>query len=92
MLSHCSICGKQDERLFWHEGNNALPVNDGRCCDQCDKTVVLLARMDALRTYSKEELIQADFGIPEIVFQWDEVLDWWDAYRNRKREVNDGKK
>jgi hypothetical protein len=32
----CSICGgsivKNSE---WHGGNNAEPVNDGRCCDVC---------------------------------------------------------
>jgi len=60
----CSICNKPIEVTTWGwaEGNNAEPINDGRCCDTCDMTVVLPARMEALRTYSKKALIQAEWG------------------------------
>jgi hypothetical protein len=37
----CSICGKP----FAEWGNNAQPVNDGRCCDLCNITVVVPARL-----------------------------------------------
>jgi hypothetical protein len=37
----CSICGKNYHR--W--GNNAQPVNDGRCCDDCNATEVIPARI-----------------------------------------------
>lgn len=37
----CSICGK--EYTGW--GNNARPVNNGRCCDECNTKVVIPARM-----------------------------------------------
>lgn len=37
----CSICGKQ----FMEYGNNARPVNDGICCDECNYTVVIPTRM-----------------------------------------------
>ena len=37
----CSICGK--EYSGW--GNNAQPVNDGRCCDDCNTTAVIPARL-----------------------------------------------
>lgn len=32
----CSICG----HLYTGHGNNAWPVNPGRCCDSCDLIVV----------------------------------------------------
>ena len=25
---------------FWYEGNNALPLADGRCCDTCNGIVI----------------------------------------------------
>lgn len=37
----CSICGQQ----FHEFGNNARPVNDGRCCNYCDEHVVIPARI-----------------------------------------------
>ena len=37
----CSICGK--EYTGW--GNNAQPVNDGRCCDECNANVVIPTRI-----------------------------------------------
>ena len=30
---------------YWYHGNNALPVADGKCCDNCNKTVVIPERM-----------------------------------------------
>jgi len=32
----CSICGV----VFKAWGNNAAPINDGRCCDECNGMVV----------------------------------------------------
>ena len=29
----------------WGQGNNAQPIMDGRCCDPCDDTYVLFARL-----------------------------------------------
>jgi hypothetical protein len=37
----CSICNGQ----FTGFGNNAWPVNTGRCCDTCNDIHVLAARM-----------------------------------------------
>lgn len=37
----CSIC--QQDYTGW--GNNAEPVNDGRCCDMCNSSVVVPARI-----------------------------------------------
>lgn len=41
----CSIC-QEDYGEF---GNNATPVNQGRCCDECNYAVVLPARMALMR-------------------------------------------
>jgi hypothetical protein len=40
--SFCSICF----RGYRGEGNSANPVNDGRCCNGCELTVVLKARQN----------------------------------------------
>ena len=32
----CSICGD----YYWGYGNNALPINDGFCCDICNDYVI----------------------------------------------------
>ena len=41
----CCICGKE----YTHWGNNALPVKDGRCCDECNATEILQARLDNIQ-------------------------------------------
>jgi hypothetical protein len=49
----CSICKGEIEKqidsntgkVFWDQGNNAEPVNDGRCCGECNMTVVIPARL-----------------------------------------------
>ena len=40
----CCICGKK----FRGFGNNAQPVKDGRCCDECNSTVVINARLEQM--------------------------------------------
>ena len=34
---HLSI---PNEDVYWYEGNNALPLADGRCCNTCNGLVV----------------------------------------------------
>jgi hypothetical protein len=46
----CSICGLE-YRGF---GNNADPINDGRCCDKCDNAVVIPARIVAIYRAEKK--------------------------------------
>lgn len=43
----CSICGKviEPNSFGWAFGNNAWPINDGRCCDYCNYYVVIPARL-----------------------------------------------
>jgi hypothetical protein len=43
----CSICKKN----YIGYGNNALPVNSGRCCDDCNLQVVIPQRL--FRVYGK---------------------------------------
>jgi hypothetical protein len=52
----CSICkGEIEVQGTWTEGHNAEPVvEDGRCCDHCNSTVVIPARL---------KLVNADNGI-----------------------------
>lgn len=47
----CSICGGPIEREFtgWAGGHNAAPVNDGRCCSDCNWTIVIPVRLSRLR-------------------------------------------
>ena len=44
--TYCSIC---DEVIFpskyWDGTHNAMPVNDGVCCRDCDINVVMPARL-----------------------------------------------
>ena len=38
----CSICNEDFEGF----GNNAEPINDGRCCDFCNMAVVIPTRLN----------------------------------------------
>ena len=47
-MNYCTICGIETIGTDgWSEGNNADPITDGRCCDNCDMAVVLPARLAA---------------------------------------------
>jgi hypothetical protein len=48
----CCICKRPLEKrytpegvLYWDDGNNAWPIQDGRCCDKCNSEYVIPARM-----------------------------------------------
>ena len=42
----CSICHLPiPDKMGWRHGNNAEPVNEGRCCDDCNSLVVIPARL-----------------------------------------------
>jgi|19_taG_2_1085344.scaffolds.fasta_scaffold04993_5 putative lipase involved disintegration of autophagic bodies len=57
----CSICKGKIEihrnpdtnQIIWNQGNNADPINDGRCCDNCNATKVIPARFEMHRTQIK---------------------------------------
>jgi len=44
----CSICGDiiRTNAYGWESGNNAEPINDGRCCDKCNAQRVIPKRLD----------------------------------------------
>ena len=48
---NCVICGKP----IVGYGNNAAPVADGKCCDQCNRDVVIPARLKALQNNKLDE-------------------------------------
>ncbi len=49
-MKTCSICGKKYEGY----GNNAQPVNDGRCCDKCNVLIVVPRRMQDAKNKKEE--------------------------------------
>ena len=51
----CSICQldvdhhrKADGTVYWTDGHNAQPINNGRCCTRCNEAVVIPARWMSL--------------------------------------------
>lgn len=45
----CSICHQPIPAVgTWTGGCNAQPINDGRCCDDCNRRVVIPARIALL--------------------------------------------
>ena len=59
----CSICSGviDDHRyhktgeVYWTDGHNAEPVNDGRCCTSCNASVVIPARINRISANALEE-------------------------------------
>ena len=53
----CSICKGEIEKklnpftgnVIWDKGNNAQPINDGRCCNVCNETKVIPERLKRIR-------------------------------------------
>ena len=45
----CSIC----QREFTEWGNNAWPVNTGKCCNACDIEVIIPARIRIMQRAEK---------------------------------------
>ena len=54
----CVLCGDEilpqvnpkDGKVFWKGGHNPAPLADeGKCCNWCNKTLVLAARIKATR-------------------------------------------
>ena len=44
----CCICEKEipvERMTGWDKGNNAEPVKSGRCCNVCNETQVIPARL-----------------------------------------------
>lgn len=50
-VSICSICG----HIYTGWGNNAQPINEGRCCDICNNVVVIPHRIFHLKGLNYEK-------------------------------------
>jgi len=48
-ITRCSICSAE----YNNYGNNAQPVNEGRCCDKCNSEVVVLKRIENILNNDK---------------------------------------
>lgn len=59
-MKKCSICDQEFIQPSWGKGNNAMPVNDGYCCDSCDVLVVTPCRA-AVRGIVRERLEKLDY-------------------------------
>jgi len=49
-VKYCVICSK--EIVGW--GNNAQPIRQGTCCDDCNNTAVIPARIKEIRNATTE--------------------------------------
>jgi hypothetical protein len=75
----CSICGEPAGAY----GNNAQPINEGRCCDDCNATKVIPARMRAMRVGvkfddngdSEVDERNVDYGEEKVCVQCQGTLD-----------------
>jgi hypothetical protein len=52
----CCICKGEIEKqyteegeMYWDQGNNAQPIDDGRCCNECNATIVIPARLTEMK-------------------------------------------
>jgi len=53
--NECSICHVKMVSSEYKYGNNAHPVNNGRCCDTCNITIVIPARIEQIKQQKDEE-------------------------------------
>ena len=48
----CCICKQEIENVNgWKEGHNAEPLASGRCCNGCNESVVIPARIRGVNGY-----------------------------------------
>ena len=52
----CCICHKQIEpdrtesgEIYWTQGNDAMPIHDGRCCNKYNAEIVVPARFTEIK-------------------------------------------
>ena len=64
----CVICGAEIEGY----GNNAEPVKHGVCCDECNQTVVIPARLEKMKHKPIEEDVDDDID-DEVEMDMDEL-------------------
>ena len=48
----CSICKQKIKpKGSWTQGNNAQPINNGRCCDKCNNEKVIPERLRRVKRW-----------------------------------------
>ena len=47
---HIEPLRNDEGEIVWEGGNNAEPINNGRCCNECKMTVVIPARLTQMRS------------------------------------------
>jgi hypothetical protein len=52
----CTICGRPYTRF----GNNAEPINHGRCCDDCNRDIILPARISRIQQGRDPRQVETD--------------------------------
>jgi len=59
---NCNLCPRDIDihrdptgNAYWNQGHNAEPLAEGRCCDFCNATKVIPARLEAIRRYERRE-------------------------------------
>ena len=83
---NCSICKekideqiiKNTNKVYWTEGHNAEPINDGRCCTSCNNAVVMpyrilksvMPKLDDINDSLTKALYFAEHGSEEELDEW----------------------
>jgi len=53
----CCLCGDEiGNDRGWDKGNNAQPVMEGRCCDECNMSVVIPRRFNEAREWQYQTM------------------------------------
>ena len=59
---NCDLCPRDIDihrdstgKAYWNQGHNAEPLAYGRCCDICNATKVVPARLEAVRRYERRD-------------------------------------
>lgn len=52
-MEKCCLCGKEIKGY----GNNAEPLDSGRCCDDCNKDFVIPVRLSIMTNRDRSEQI-----------------------------------
>ncbi len=74
----CSICGVTDLEKDWRDHHNAMPLAEGKCCDDCHPKV-LATRLEASRRDADTETV-ADIAFGDVGQEPSE--ESWEIARN----------
>lgn len=66
----CCLCNEEIAPVGdWTMGNDAWPVADGRCCNDCDMAVVVPARLAEMRNLSCPVVAAIPGGDPSLTMK-----------------------